>query len=486
MHSILNAYGPYNLNQNTDSGIRDRLLRGGGAQGLSQAVQVFIRIAEVPLLLTFWGPQLYGEWLMLTAIPAYLSIGDGGFAAAACREMAIRGGAGDKSGVRTVFQSTWLLLLIVSISVGIIGVGFVIVTPIEAWLGFTSMNDMEIKFVFLLLIAHVLIVFQAELLNGGFWVTGRYPSGMYLIAFTLFIEFAGLSIAVALGGGPVQAAAGYLTGRLLGTGLLWLGQRRASPWLRLGVVHASLKEIKRLTFPAFASLAFPLGNAFNIQGIRLILGLTLGPTAVAIFVPIRTLSRIVMQPGAIINRLIQPELAFAYGAKDDSLFQSIFARSCQLSLWGCLGFCFIIGPSAIWIFPTWTGGMISMHWPTYFILLGGVLVNSIWCTALMVPYALNRHGLIAFYYILLYGLTASGLSFVWAKNFGLGGVALALFIAEAAMAVVVIYFALPMAGAGIVPWAKTVLRPPFNFIGRSVWIFGHDYRPRRNDLPKRN
>ena len=100
-----NTCGFVKSNQNAGSGIRERLLKGIGAQGFSQAVQIFIRLAEVPLLLSFWGTQLYGEWLMLSAIPVYLTISDGGFAEAACREMTIRGGAGDKTGVQSFFRA---------------------------------------------------------------------------------------------------------------------------------------------------------------------------------------------------------------------------------------------------------------------------------------------------------------------------------------------------------------------------------------------
>ena len=91
------AYGTDESKQKTGSKMRERLLKGLGAQGFSQAVQIFIRLAEVPLLLSFWGTQLYGEWLMLSALPIYLSISDGGFAGPACREMTMRSGEGEKN-----------------------------------------------------------------------------------------------------------------------------------------------------------------------------------------------------------------------------------------------------------------------------------------------------------------------------------------------------------------------------------------------------
>jgi len=425
-------------------------------------VQIFIRLAEVPLLLAFWGTQLYGEWLMLSAIPAYLAIGDGGFAGAACRDMTMKGGTGDRQGALAVFQSTWLLLLAVSLGAFLLAYGFAALAPLGRWLGFSAMNAADTQTVLLLLVAHVLIGFQGGLLNGGFWVSGRYPTGIYLSAATQLLEFLGLGLAVILGGGPVQAAAGYLGGRVLGTGLMWIGQHRVSSWLRHGFAHASLAELRRLTAPAFASLAFALGFSINIQGMRLVVGLALGPAAVAVFTPLRTLSRLAIQPRAIINQLIQPELASAFGAEDFPLFHRLFTRSCQLALWGCLLAALIVGANAYWIFPAWTSGKVVMQWPTFILLLAGVLVNSLWYTALMVPYATNRHSRLSIFYSLIYGVFAIGLGYLGATIFGLAGVAFVLLLAEAIMAAIVINKSLQLVNMKGDEWGLSIVQPPFD------------------------
>ena len=164
-------------------------------------------------------------------------------------------------------------------------------------------------------------------MRGGFWIAGCYSNSMYFMALTQLMEFAGLAIMVVLGRGPVQAAFGYLIGRMMGTGLMWMGQRKVSPWLKHGFMNASWTEIKRLATPALSSLAFPLGNALNVQGMRLVVGMVLGPSAVALFVPLRTLSRVVMQPANIISRLIEPELALAYGSGNSFLNFTDFFQS---------------------------------------------------------------------------------------------------------------------------------------------------------------
>jgi len=459
------------LNESTQARVnlnKSRLLRGTGAQFFGQAVQIFIRLVEVPLLLKFWGIQVYGEWLMLAAIPAYLSIGDGGFATAACRDMTMKSGAGDKPGALAVFQSTWLLLLTVSLVTFALVYGFTTLAPLQKWLGFSAITDAEIRVILLLLVAHVLIGFQGGLLNGGFWVAGKYPTGMAFGALTQLLEFLGLAVAVFLGGGPVQAATGYVYGRVVGTGLMWFGQRRASPWLHHGFKHATIRELKRLTAPAFASLAFPLGNALNIQGMRLVVGLVLGPAAVAVFVPLRTLSNLASQPRAIINQLIQPEMALAYGAEDSLLFARLFLKSCQLSFWGCLLAVLAVGASAHWIFPAWTGGEMAMQWPAFILLLAAVLINSLWYTALMVPYATNRHVRIAVFYSLVYGAGAFAIGYFSSKVLGLSGAALTLVIVEIAMAAIVIRVALKMACVVGRQWVVSVLKPPFALVIQGV------------------
>ena len=56
-----------------------RITQGIGANGFGQAVTILTQIASVPILIHAWGMDLYGEWITLSAIPAYLVLSDIGF-----------------------------------------------------------------------------------------------------------------------------------------------------------------------------------------------------------------------------------------------------------------------------------------------------------------------------------------------------------------------------------------------------------------------
>lgn len=415
---------------------------------------------EVPLLLSFWGTQLYGEWLMVAAIPTYLAIGDGGFASAASRDMGMRSIAGDREGALAVFQSTWVLLLVISCVVVLLSALLALAAPLTEWFCFKGIGSDDLRVVLLLLAVHVLVGFQGGLLNGGFWCSGRYPQGMVLWTTVQLFEFGGLASAVVLGGGPVQAAWGYLGGRLIGTFLMWLILHRVTPWLRYGVRVATWGVVKRLAAPAFASLAFPLGNALNIQGMRLVVGLVLGPPAVAVFEPIRTLSRFAMQPRAIVSRLMEPEMGIAFGSRDNRLLGELFKRSCQVALWLCLVVCLSLIVAGGGILPFWTAGKISMHWSLYILLLMTAAVNSFWYTALMVPYATNRHTRIAVVYSAVYGGIAFVVCYMGALVLGFIGVGIGLLFVEIVMTAFVLPVTLNLVEQKWGDLLRVVVSPP--------------------------
>ena len=104
-----------------------RILHGLGANAYGQLVVIVIQLAGVPILLHAWGTQLYGEWLILAAIPTYLSMTDLGFSQSAGNDMTARMARGDIAGALAVFQSLSVLVY------GLALAGLVLVALVAAW-----------------------------------------------------------------------------------------------------------------------------------------------------------------------------------------------------------------------------------------------------------------------------------------------------------------------------------------------------------------
>src|SRR5712664_4644306 len=90
---------------------------------LGPVVTAIVQIVSVPVFLHFWGVKLYGEWLILSAIPTYLMLSDMGFGSVAGNDMTMRVAAGDRESALETFQSTWALILMTSalVEISILG-----------------------------------------------------------------------------------------------------------------------------------------------------------------------------------------------------------------------------------------------------------------------------------------------------------------------------------------------------------------------------
>lgn len=439
--------------------LRSRLIKGAGAQGYAQGVNVLFQIATVPLLIHAWGLALYGEWLILSAVPVYLAMSDVGFTAATQNDMTIAVGKGDRQAALISFQSTWLLVLAVSLLVVLAVVGAVSVLPFKAWLNLATLTETSIGFVLVLLSLHVIVGLQAGLIYCGFHCRGSYGLGQFLLANIRLLDLACLAAAVLAGGGPVAAAAALLAGHAAGTVAMRIVLRRVNPDIVFGWRHARLATIKRLAGPAVAFTAFPLGHAFNVQGMVIVIGAVLGPSSVAVFATLRTLTRFGLQLVGAVNRTVQAEISKAFGAENWGLLRMLHDHGCQAAFWlsgaTALGFV-VLGE---WILRIWTDGAIEMQSELFYLLLAILVVNGLWHASLMLVYATNRHQRVAVVYIAV-SLFAVAAAYVAAWQAGLIGVAAVLLAADTILAAYVFRVSLGLLDESPMGFARMLVKPP--------------------------
>ena len=428
-----------------------RLLKGFGAQGFGKVLLTIQRVVEVPLLLKFWQTNLYGEWLVISAIPNYLSITDGGFTISGMREMSARSAAGDKDGANRVFQSLLVLLFFISIGMVILMAILLPVLPLQQWLSLSEILPAGIMFVFVL---DVLTGFYQALFSGAFWCEGNYPRGMGIINAFSFVRFITFIVVVMLGGTPLAGAFSMLVVRVISTIVMGTSLKITLPWVEFGYKYASIQEIKKLLSPSVASILIPLGRALNIQGLRLIVGSVMGPAAVVTFATLRTLARATMQIRSMVDQVAMPEISTAYGKGDLPLARKLLLNSTQAAFW-------LVGVSSVFlgvfgglIIRLWTGGQVEMDWTLYLAMLAAGVVNAFWNSAVVILAATNQHQRVAVMYNLVYGLLTCALAYVCAKYFGLIGIALILILSEGFTAL----FVLPqVVSVSQVPFTSLVL-----------------------------
>jgi O-antigen/teichoic acid export membrane protein len=420
-----------------DSGTKKRLALGFLSSWVGKLAGTIIQLVQVPVFLHFWSVPLYGEWMIVNSIPAYLSFSNIGFGSVAGNEMTMLVAAEDRDGALRVFQSCWWLISIIC-GVTIVGLSAgLYFLPVAEKLHLSAMSESDTKWIIFYLGVSVLLGQLEQLLQSAYRCIGRYAYGSFLKSAISLAAFMCMIIPVALHGGARVTALVFAAANVAGTLLLCVLVRRDIPWMEYGWSHASFAEIRKLTGPAVAFMGFPIGNALNLQGTLLAVGYALGPTDVVIFGTARTVSRVALQMVQMVNTTFWPEMSIAFGQKNADLTRTLHRRACQMAL--IIAAVVVAGMMTIgpWFLSHWTGGHVPPSRGLLSLLLLVVVFYALWSTSSTLMAAINQHQKLATYYIFATSVTCA-ICYLLARRYGLYGAAASLLVSELVMNVYVL------------------------------------------------
>lgn len=445
--------------------IRGRIGRALGAGAFGQAVTVLVQLASIPLFLRYWGIERYGEWLILSAIPSYLALSDLGFGSAAANEMTMAAGAGNRERVITTYQSTWALLGVIFILLLVLVPAIALIASQSPWLGIHTMPDSEVFWVVLLLGGSVAASLAGGIISAVYRSEGRFATGMVYSNLLRLAEFAVTATALAAGWNAVGLAATILGTRCLGMATIHGCALRFAPWSRVSLQHAQRARIRALARPALSFMAFPVGNAINLQGFSLLVGTQLGSAPLVTFTTMRTISRVASQAMNLINTSVWPELSRAFGRQDVTAARELHRRAVQASLALAVGALGVLAIGGSDLLRVWTHGKVTLDVAAYRFLLAAMAINALWFTSSVVSVSVNQHQRMALVYVAFSGM-ALLLAVPLAQGYGLAGAAAATLVIELGMALFVLPSSLVLTEDRLVRFCRALTRWPAYLGGR--------------------
>jgi O-antigen/teichoic acid export membrane protein len=395
-------------------------------------VTTITQLVQVPIFFHFWAATVYGNWLIVSAVPTYLAFSNIGFGSVASNEMTMMVAAGDRDRALGVFQSCWWLISLICVAAGALFTVALYFIPAARLLNIDAISPSDTKWILFYLGIAVLLGQLEQLIGAAYTCVARYAYGSFVKNLISLAAFAATMVPVVLGHGPRTAALVFASGNIIGTIVFALLMHRDLPWIEFGWRHARFSEIRRLASPAFAYMGFPIGNALNLQGTLMAVGYALGPVEVTIFASARTVSRVALKMVQMVNNTVQPELSLAYGAKNIPLLRSLHRRACQTALIFSLLVVACMMTFGPWFLTHWTGGHVPPSRPLLAILLAVVVIYSLWSTSSTLPTALNQHQKLAAWYMAATGVTVV-LTYFLARRYGIYGAAASLILSEVIM-----------------------------------------------------
>ncbi|MHC4044517.1 lipopolysaccharide biosynthesis protein [Bradyrhizobium sp. 23AC] len=413
-----------------------RVSIGVAANVYDKLVIAGVQLLIVPVLAVHWGVEAYGAWVILAAVPSFLSVSDLGFATAAGNQMTMLAARGRHADTVRVFQSAWVVILASSLLAVLGALLIVWGIPSAVWPSFSSMTPSATRVTLSLLIVYAIVSLQGSIFMAGFRCAGLFALGAFWSANTILFENVCMVAVVVLGYGPEYAAVTLVVARFLALLVQNLLLRINVPWLKIGFEKADRVEALGLLKPALAVLAVPLGQAAFLQGTTLALGAALSSAAVPVFTATRTFSRIGIQLTQLLTHAIMPEFSAAVARKDRRSEFLIVLLTVSVALAVALPFAILLvlfGPQLIAL---WTRQLIIPSRELIALMALTVVLGGFWNPLSNLILAINRHAGFAFPFLLLSALTMP-VTFVCSRIMGPTGAALSVAFLDVIMCLVI-------------------------------------------------
>lgn len=390
-------------------------------------------ILIAPLMIRNWGLPVYGEWLVLTAIPTYVMIApDFGLAGAVVNRMPFLSASGKDMEAVSLYRSAFVALLLASGA--FVSIGWLIGYVFDwSWIGVRSLpRDTSVAIIGWYCV-YIFIAQQNFLISGIYKSARRNPRysalGTIEAAFMLLTGVA----ALLADGGPARYAMVAAGSKAAFFAVVLADSRRIAPRFTLSLHDVAFSRVKPYVVPGFGHAGMPLVNALQNQGVLLVLGALLGPVAVGVFQTARVLSNGVKSIYAVVASAVNVELPALMGEGRHDTVEHLLVRNLQLGAglaFVAVAGAVVAGPS---VYTVWLHGRVPYDSALVIILMLSLLPALAGQPFLNLIMARNEiHRVILVLVVLaLISLAATVVGALWA---GVAGAAIGAIVWEAGQA----------------------------------------------------
>jgi O-antigen/teichoic acid export membrane protein len=401
------------------------ILSNIGANSFAQAVAIAIQLCSVPLYLGHWSAKVYGEWLVISAVPVYLAMLDFGLLSASTNRICSLVATNKPREAALLFSTVFTSLLILVCMLAILSATALAILSAELlqldyW-----------KTTLLVLIFYTLLSIVSNTLDPIYRASGYYSQYIYLSNLVRLVEWTISMLALTIFSTPLAVASGLLIGRTLGFATLYLYTSRRFPVYSYRLSLAAHYMLPSMFKPALGFLVVPAGNAISIQGFTLVAAALFGPAGAAVFNTYRTISRSTVQLTSILSHALWPELTTAFAIGNQTIIDKLVTFGMIAN-----GFISIVACLVLWnLFPSilehWTNNVINYDPSLTLLFLAATAVGAIAHTHRVLLMATNRH--LGFSVINMILATVTIASAYWLSGeSGLLGLAVAYLVGEIA------------------------------------------------------
>lgn len=376
--------------------ILNRILKGISENVVDRFINIIIKFIEPIIFLNLATIEVYGTWLVIFSLPAYIMISDLGFSTVGQNQINMN----IKVNKFKLAQKNFLNTLNLSILLNaIFSLLFFLILKEFFDNGFLKLGSIKSNEFYNIAIILIIYTFVHQL--NGLFVSIYAAHNKYYFKIRLgylskiletFLLFYCLYNNYSFG----TIILYFLIGKILFFIFIIFDIVKSYDWVKFQF-KLEKKYIKNNLDHALSYLLFPITNALKYQSTNLIINSILGPKYVALLSIYLTLARVMVNLTSITDGIIRIELAKLWISKQLKKLKKIFIFNIQVTFYASIVIILVLTFSNQLIFNFWIGKDFIINQNLFFILLISTLFQSLFNSSVALLTSTNNFKKITLY-----------------------------------------------------------------------------------------
>lgn len=369
----------------------NRVVANATALLFTQVVTAIANLVLVPLYLSRWSTQAYGEWTALSSAVAYLATADMGMNMAAGNALIEAYERKDWSSYQQLQASALLYYIGVAATLTLIALLVVTCLPLSNWLGIVHAAPHTVAITAYLMAIRLAWQMPAGQIWNIFRTTGHMATSQWIVNAQQCATALTSAVVIVAGGQMIAVAMCHCLTLLASCAIAWLMVQRSEPALLPKIASAQLSTARQLVRPSVWFGVITFTTALTINGPVLVIAHVLGGKAVATFAACRTLINLSRQLPTVLCWAVWPEVTRLYAVQDRArlrLAHTVLVGGYLVCSGTCLGVLWFAGMPLVAL---WTRSRVPVDPMFLRALLLYTFLQSPWVASSIISGATNRH-----------------------------------------------------------------------------------------------
>jgi O-antigen/teichoic acid export membrane protein len=371
-----------------------RVATGTLANVLGQVLNIGGQLALVPIFLYYWGNEIYGEWLALSAMVTYLSTLDLGMQTYVVNRLNQCYSVNDMDEYTRVLHTGLLVNLLIPAIGFAVTLPLLLTAPLTKWLQLRETDPSTAAWVAVLLSIQVVYSIGYGVVVGVYRTINEYARGQ-MIMNARFLFNVLVTVMIVLYGGQMRGVAMAQLALLAITSVLvYIDLVRRRPEIRIGFSRADWRLGLRFIGPSSMFLGIQLSGAVAIQGSTVLVSSMFGAATLVVFVSLRTLSNMIKQATATVQLALWPEFTALDAQSQQKSLRMLHLLGAKVAM--AIAVCSTVFLMTVGerLVAFWTRGRVAYDGPLMVALLVLACSQAHWfCSSILIS-ASNRQKLV--------------------------------------------------------------------------------------------